>query len=784
MQKEKVNTAGAYILITLIVIIGTFPGTDWLYSTGSDQSLCWLFNYLFKHNPTLGKNIIFPHGPLAFFNYPLPETAILVTVAHTLLKCLLVVNLYWLWNDERKVRKCIGIGIVAYAFCIITGFNNLIVLNILLLYCNNFNTRKDAFKYIALFLTALSFFIKAYIAVITLILFISFHTYCFYRSKNLKRLLSDFLCLFAVLQTIWMLLYKSVKGLATYSWGMYQLAQDNSSAVSYYPYNNWWILSLFFLLLITIFFKNRTNKTFFYLILSGLSLFAAWKHGMAREDFSHAGIFFLFLISFLFVFILFQQHKMYTNIILSIGIIGLFSINRRFAITNIPFNYNLFQGQAFMNFVFHFSQLKTELENTSKKNILTNKLPADIRATISNSTVDIYPWDYTIAAANQLNLKPRRIIQSYASYTSWLDAQNAAHFNSTQAPDFLIWDLQKGVSDINGSGMYSIDDRYLLNDEPQTILQLLKNYDYFYSDEKFQIYKKRKTPLINTSRLIGHTALTWGQWTNVPDVNKNVLRAKFNFNKGVFQRVKSFLYKDEQFWVYLLLKNGEIHKYRIVPKNASDGLWIMPYIYNRSAAFQVEKIMFKCSMQDWLTNEIEIDWEEIRFENFEEQAMKFFHVNEFTNDSLIFNSTNDYERKSPVYWNDTHENFESTNSCSGRQACLLKSRTHRLSFSMPLDSLPLSNLRIATDFWVKAPGYILRNKACLIVSVEDEKGSIIRKSIPIDRQLIDEQQWNNVYNFINYQNKGVHRILKIYAYNDSNQDVFIDDFRVMIFKKQ
>jgi len=752
---------GAYVFIALIVLIGTFPDIEWSYSTGSDQSLCWLFNYLFKNNPSLGKGIIFPHGPLAFFNYPLPENIILVIIVHSLLKLLIVVNLYWLVNDEIKIRKWIIVGGIAYIFPIIASFNTLILINILLLYCNYFNLKKNSFKYIAFFLTAIAFFIKAYIAIITGLIFISFSAFWFYKSKNSKQLLIDCLCLLALMQFIWILLYKSVAGFATYIWGMYNLAQDNSSAVSYYPYNNWWILFLFFLLLGTFFMLNRTKRTLFYLMLIALGLFAAWKHGMAREDFSHAHGFFLYLMSCLLVFILFQRNKMYINIILSIGILGLFSINRRFAITNIPFNYDFFKGDAFMDFVLHFPKLKNDLENTSKKNIAKNKLPADIRAIISNSTVDIYPWDYTIIAANQLNLKPRPVIQSYASYTHWLDAQNATHFNSNEAPDFLIWDLKKMVSNINGAEMYSIDDRYLLNDEPQTMLQILKNYDYFYSDEKFQIYKKRNHSLDIINQRIGHTALNWSQWTNIPDVNKNILRAKLNFDKTTFQWIKSFLYKDEQFWIYLLLKNGEIHKYRIVPKNASDGIWIMPYIFNPTTAYAVEKIMFKCSMQNWLTDKIEIDWEEVKLKNPAEHVMNFFHLNEFTEDSL---------------------SVMSTDSFLGSKSYLLKSKTKVLSFAIPLDSVVHTNLKIAADFWVKAPGYIFRNKVSLVLSVEDKNGKISWKSAPIDRQLIDENQWNNIYNFLAYKNEVANRVLKIVAYNDSNQDVFIDQFRLMIMK--
>lgn len=773
-----------FIFIALVIIIGTFPDIDWFYSTGVDGPLIWLFNDLFKHNLSLGKSIIFPHGPLAFFTYPLPENIVLVLVAQASLKFLLLFNMYWLWNDEIKIRKWIIVGVIAYGYSLIANFNLLILINILFLYCNFFNSKKNAFKYTAFFLTGFSLYIKAYLAILSGLLFFSFIMYWFYKSKSVKQLFIDCFCLLSIMQIIWILMYKSFTGFATYIWGMYHLAQDNSSAVSYYPYNNWWILLLFFLLLGGGVIINRTKKSFFYVVLISLGLFAAWKHGMAREDFSHTQGFFLFVICCLLVFILFQRTKIIINIVLSVGALLLFSMNREFVSTHELFVHKLFKGNDFKDFILHFSKIKIDLEKTSKKNIAANKLPTSIRNIISNSTVDIYPWDFSIIAANGLNFQPRVVIQSYASYTSWLDARNADHFNSSSAPDFLIWELNKVSSDVNGGDMNSIDNRYLLNDEPQTMLQILKQYHYFYSDDKFRIYKKRNTPLIVTSNLIGHVDLNWSQWIDVPDVNKNLLRAKLSFEKTIFQRVKSFLYKDEQFWIYLALKNGEIHKYRIVPKNAEDGLWIMPYIYNSTTAYTVEKVMFKCSHEKMLTDKLEIDWDEVKFGNSSEELMNFFHIKEFTMDSLIIFSTNDLEKKSVKYWNDVSEDQLSNISFFGSKSNLLKSKTFSSTFTIQLDSLDTSNLKIIANCWVKAPDYIFKNKVSLILSVEDKTGSIIWKASSIDRQLIDENKWNNIYNSLVYKNESPNRFLKIYIYNDGEENILIDDFRVMILKKK
>jgi hypothetical protein len=782
IKKEQISEAIACLFISLLVIIGTFPDTDWSYSTGIDPPLSWLFNYLFEHQSSLGKEIIFPHGPLAFFMYPLPDNILLAILVNSLLKTLLVFNINWLWTHERKVVKWIIITIVAYGCSIIANFNSLILINILLLYCNYFNSKKNILKYIAFFLTALALFIKAYVAIVSGLFFFSFCIYWFYTLKNGKQFLIDCCSLLGLMLIIWVFMYGTLGGFTKYIWGMIHLAQDNSSAAAYYPYNNWWILILFFLLFSTIFLVNRTGKSMFYLTLILLGLFATWKHGMAREDFSHVHGFFIYLVSCLLVFILFQKNKIYLNIVLSVITVFVFSMNERNAIGYHSIEYDMFRGHEFLDFMMNFSELKNKAEDVSQKNTASNKLPEKIQNAISNSTVDIYPWDYSIVAVNHLNWQPRVVIQSYASYTSWLDAQNAMHFNSPLAPDYLLWELDKISNDVNGGDMNSIDDRYLLNDEPQTILQLLKNYEYYYSDKKFQIVKKRKTPLSVTSTNIGQATSPWSEWIDVPDVQLNLLRAKLNFDKTLFQRMKSFLYKDEQFWIYLQLENGIIHKYRIVPKNAEDGLWIAPYIYNTKAAYAVKKIMFKCSMQNKLADKLEVNWEEFKLGDVTGQAMNFFNIQQLSHDSLILQSTNTFEEKSVKNWNDlTSEQF-SDSSFLGSRSHALKAQSFSATYTMPLDSIAFRDLNIAADCWIKSPDYKLANKISLMISIEDGSGNIVWSNSAIDRQLIDENQWNNIYNFLTYKNIIAHRILKIYVHNTSEEDILIDNFRVMVMK--
>jgi hypothetical protein len=74
------------LLLALLVIAGTFPENNWSYSTGIDPPLFWVFNHLFETGLNLGRHIVFPHGPLAFFMYPLSNNILLATLVIALLK--------------------------------------------------------------------------------------------------------------------------------------------------------------------------------------------------------------------------------------------------------------------------------------------------------------------------------------------------------------------------------------------------------------------------------------------------------------------------------------------------------------------------------------------------------------------------------------------------------------------------------------------------------------------------------------------------------------------------
>ena len=89
-----------YGILSILLILITFPDFDPNYSTGVDGPLPWVFNYFFSENLNLGKDVIFPHGPLAFILYPLPmgNNLLIAIIFYSIIKLFLSCSIIHLFR--------------------------------------------------------------------------------------------------------------------------------------------------------------------------------------------------------------------------------------------------------------------------------------------------------------------------------------------------------------------------------------------------------------------------------------------------------------------------------------------------------------------------------------------------------------------------------------------------------------------------------------------------------------------------------------------------------------
>ncbi|KPK79793.1 MAG: hypothetical protein AMS27_17690 [Bacteroides sp. SM23_62_1] len=772
------------LILSILVIIICFPPVNLTFTTGIDPPLSWAFNYLFKNGLTIGQNIIFPHGPLSFFMYPLQENFIIALIATILLQFGIICNLFSLTASYDKKNWLVPI-LLSIILLKVLNFRLLILTNISLFYLLHYLDNKAFYKYAGLLLTAFAFYVKVHVAVIAVTITASFLIIELFRHRKLLLFAGDTAVQFLLILILWFLMFGSFRSFFPYLYGMLNLAADNSAAVSLYPENNWICLIIFLLTLILVPFLQRTRMALYFGLLFILSFFAAWKYGMAREDIYHARSLFLYAFMLMALFVLFCKEYLPVNmIIICIGL-SAFYLNLRNLPTYHPIEIEFLGINNFYDFVTGYSFIKKRADETIAKNLAAKKLPQSILEEIGERKVDVYPFDYSVIPANSLNWQPRPVLQSYVSYTSWLDRQNTKHFNSDAAPEFIIWDLNTITKDLNGGTAESIDNRYLLNDEPGTLLQIIINYESLYKNESFLILKRRDKPLNCDIRIAGNVTCQWDTWIDLPEGNGDIIRAGTTIRNNIFGKILSFFYKNEESWIYYKTVKGEVFKYKIVPENAKDGLWINPFIFKPESQFfypEVKSIMLKNSNRKVMSDNIRINWEIIDFKNEKDSMIhSFFQKTAGIKQRELLNITNEFEKKND-YWSSTDSNNYITNCYQGSTSCFVPSKSFSPVFTLNLDTISPDPLYIQAGCWITGS----ESDIICVISAECKNKILVYDAVDLNEQIIDETSWNHVYNYLYWDQTidSEETILKVYIWNNGDNHIYIDDFNVNLIAEK
>ena len=185
-----------------------------------------------------------------------------------------------------------------------------------------------------------------------------------------------------------------------------------------------------------------------FLPLIGLAALLLFKNGFTRSDGEHNDTFYAALPLLLAVWCAGWRNRVELKMLLLAGLIyplgqltaqtGIVSLNDWIAIT--PLRYC--QQMITTPWREDASHLQEQLSLRYPEAIL----PEKIRTVIGRSSVDVMPWETSIAVLNGLNYQARPIPQSYSAYTPWLDQQNANFLNSTNAPNYIIFARAKDAA--------------------------------------------------------------------------------------------------------------------------------------------------------------------------------------------------------------------------------------------------------------------------------------------------------------------------------------------------
>ncbi|PPD42014.1 MAG: hypothetical protein CTY16_15310 [Methylobacter sp.] len=183
-------------------------------------------------------------------------------------------------------------------------------------------------------------------------------------------------------------------------------------------------------------------------------------------------------------------------------------------------------------------------------------------------TTDIYSYNQAYLIASENTWSPRPIFQSYSAYTPELAGINRKHLLSHQAPDNIIFRVER------------IDGRIPSIADGASWPILMLNYRPTQLEGNFLFLQKKGAigeigdPLEPISE-----KHTFGETVNLPESGQPLF-VRIGIKPTLLGRIASMLFKPSQLQITLALRNGLKKQFRIIADMAKSGLVLSPLIEN------------------------------------------------------------------------------------------------------------------------------------------------------------------------------------------------------------
>lgn len=784
----KYLNAEIIIAITVIFII-TFPQLNPVFSIGLDTSYVWAYNYLFNNNYQLLTNLVYPYGPLGFLKMPVEE-------ANNLKYFLIFYSIIKIWfsilfislTDKNKVNN----RIIAYItlFVILLIFNSLIdfiIAGIVFIHIYYYlKNNKLPHIIAAVVLAFIGISIKSSVGVSAFsIIFVGFIIDTL-KYKNLKKSLNFIIVALLSLIIIGVSVFQGIVEMFIYLINVLRFSISYSSALAIFPDNNWILLSLFLasILIIPFLIKEKNIKTAFLLMLP--VFFASWKHAMTRQDMSHIMHMIWFLFLFWGILLIISEKNKKIILLLSVLSLTFFYSNSKTVWNFAPFKTEIIRINNFESTILNLDSFRKDAINRSKSNIAAVKFDDNIKEIIGDNSIDSYPWELSYFAANNVNWQPRRTLQS-GSYARWLDKLIAEDFDRNNGPRFIIMHYLKD----NWSGNFgSIDERYLLNDNPQTIKNIFNYYDVVKNTQDFILLEKNKSNnIINV--IDEEPGITqWNDWIEVNYEDGEILRIKIKTRQTFAGKLKNFFYKSEPYYVDYMFEDSTVLSYRFIPENAADGIWIEPFIRYPETEF-VEKsvisLRFRCTYKKLNKKNIEYAFQRMIIDKSKypkthefNSASKLFGKIKYREKQAVVRILYDYDQFPPII--NVDDELTGSYYFTGIYSGNIEPGAYSYTLEINMDSLwsklddQITDLIIDSGFEY----FNMNSRADHVISLSGSAG----KDFWNGKQLkINADKNIEHYSYANVKlNRGEHEsgILKIYVWNSGNNKLEINNHRIII----
>lgn len=585
-QQQYASSPSALLLLSLALLLLSFPAFEPDFSLGLDSSYVWGMNYLFHHDYETLTKLYYTYGPLAFLRIPAVGNGnyAVFLVFFSLLKLLFI---WLLLNLAKRSEQPLLLSLVALVpACLVANIDILLVFDVALLALLAIE-RKSILHFLwATILAVFALSIKSSIGIqCCMALFVAWLIIAF-KHKDIRFSILSASCVPMATMLIALCVYHSLAAFWNAEIGMCSVVLGFSSAMVQMPEHRAWALLLFIVLLLAMCLASNNERSRLMVLIMIVPLFANWKYGIVREDVFHFKHLFYFVVCLVATIVLAQGRPRWPIWCCGLGalvmlVFNLDSVNTSNAhiITAKPSN--------FVSRVIRAPQLAEKSRQYISQSLAKRKLPDNVRELIADGSVDCYPWEHVYIAANNLQWQPHCSIELGSGNSVWLNKQAALNFShSNNSVDYVI--LHR-INYENDDGLQSLDGRYLLNDEPAIIDSIFSNYSLADSGQWYGLLlQKGKSVFRADTTSCGSTKTSWNEWITIPTQTDSVfMRMDVVSHQSVAGVIKSMLYKPDIYYIDYRMSDGSEHSYRYSPATATSGLWIGPLLdsYSELADF-------------------------------------------------------------------------------------------------------------------------------------------------------------------------------------------------------
>ena len=96
--------------------------------------------------------------------------------------------------------------------------------------------------------------------------------------------------------------------------------------------------------------------------------------------------------------------------------------------------------------------------------------------------------------------------------------------------------------------------------------------------------------------------MNYGVWVEIPTLPiDQLIRAKLKITKSFKGLLKGALFRGEGFYLYGEREDNSVFNFKIVPKNAEDGIWLNPFSFSPETNYRepcIKRIKIVCLDQE------------------------------------------------------------------------------------------------------------------------------------------------------------------------------------------